>query len=595
MTFLPKSIFRMTHTNRPAFIMATSLLVVAVASCTDDEKPKQKTPAAATGGASNNAGATSTVSTGVGGAGSGDASSSGGSTATGGSTDGQGGTSASGGTTSVEVRSCASDVDCKALQMLCDKTASRCVQCLLSTDCTDGKACVAGVCGGTLPGGCTSNADCASSADGKVCDVTRGRCVVCNVNADCPDPTNAQCINYACVASKSCSNSLACTDASAPICDQSTSPGRCVQCTADADCASVSATSKCSSKVCRGACSVNSDCASGTLCNTSSVPNVCMQCATNADCPSNEYCSAGNCVADICVAGTDQACINNAIVACSADGSGFAAPTPCGSGRTCKVAGSRATCDGGAGGAGGAGPTSCLTSPGTVNPCAKIPKYTGTQTVDGKGDDFCGVPSFELTFASAAGVNNNKVSGGSIADFQQRAVAQVAWSEDAFHAFVEVFGLPVRSNTSADKPWDGDAIELMVTTSNSVTGLTSKDGNALHFILNFGIGVSVKSDGTSGTHTAISGSGQFAGEKTAQGYAVELKYPWPGSPSLASGTQVRFDMAMNVDTESVDPTVQGRDAQAVLAMTTVSGSSSCANSPATPFCDDRIWCLTALE
>jgi hypothetical protein len=215
--------------------------------------------------------------------------------------------------------------------------------------------------------------------------------------------------------------------------------------------------------------------------------------------------------------------------------------------------------------------------------------------VDGKGDEFCSVPSFELTFKNAAGVNNNKVNGGSIADFKQRAVAQVAWTADAFHAFVEVFGTPVRSNTSVDKPWDGDSIELMITTASSATGLTSKDANALHIIANDGVAVTVKSDGTSGVHTQITDATQYKGMKTSTGYVVELKVPWPGGPTLASGAQMRFDMAMNVDAESVDPTVQGRDAQAVLAMATLTGATTCGSSPGTPFCDDRLWCATALE
>jgi hypothetical protein len=239
-------------------------------------------------------------------------------------------------------------------------------------------------------------------------------------------------------------------------------------------------------------------------------------------------------------------------------------------------------------------PVDCSVSPGTVKPCDVIPQYIGTQTVDAKGEDFCAIPTFELSFATAAAVNNNKATGASIADYKQKAVARVAWSAQFFHAFVEVTGAPVRANTSYDRPWDGDSIELMVTTSNTVTGLTNKDENALHLILNYAVGVTVKSDATSGTHTGIP-EGQFKGAKTDTGYVVEVKIPWPAGATVAANTKVRFDMAMNVDTESVDPTVQGRDAQAVFAMANLPGTSTCSATPATPFCDDRLWCPTTLR
>ncbi len=496
------------------------------------------------------------------------------------------GSGASAGTTQT-VGTCDSDIDCKALKMLCDTTAKKCVQCLQNVDCTDGAACVFGVCGGDP--GCKSNADCAASANGKVCDVTRGSCVACMVAADCPNPTTSECVAHACVAVTTCTNSLDCTSTTAPICNRTPTPARCVQCVADADCVSAGTGKVCSNNQCRTTCSTNTDCTGGLKCNTSVTPNYCAACATSTDCAASQFCSKGECVADVCTAGTDQACVSNAIVTCNADGSGFATPKACLAGQTCSVAASRAACN--------TVPTTvCDPVPGTVNPCTEIPAFTGTQTVDAKGEDFCTIPSFEFNFKNAAAVNNNKATGGATTAYTQRAIAQVAWSPEAFHAFIEVFGTPVHSNTTVDKPWDGDSIELMITTANSPQeGLSSKDPNVLHIIANNGVAVTVKSDGNSGTHTAINDATKFKGALTSTGYVIELKVPWPSAPTLASGTAMRFDMAMNVDTTAVDPDYPGRDAQAVLVMTALTGTTSCATTPATPFCDIRLWCPTVLK
>jgi hypothetical protein len=257
------------------------------------------------------------------------------------------------------------------------------------------------------------------------------------------------------------------------------------------------------------------------------------------------------------------------------------------------VSNSRASC--GSGG-GTTNPNSgCADDPGSIDPCKEIPKFSGTQKVDGNSDDFCNVPSFELSFANAKGVNNNKITSGSTSDYTQRAIAKIAWSTDAIHAYIKVIEKPVRSNSSVDKIWDGDSIELMITPNGSGSGPTVDDPKALHIIANNALVVTVKSTKESGTHTQLSDSNQVWTGYTDDGFAVELNIPWPDSTKPSAGTAVRFDMTMNVDTESVDPTVWGRDAQAVFAMTTLTGESTCAATPATPFCDEALWCPTKLK
>jgi hypothetical protein len=283
----------------------------------------------------------------------------------------------------------------------------------------------------------------------------------------------------------------------------------------------------------------------------------------------------------------DEACIEGGVATCNAEGSAFGTPEACTDGKACTVADSRASC--------GSTTSGCTNNAGTVDPCKKIPKYTGTQVVDGLGDDFCSVPMFELSFKNAAGVNNSKITGNGTDGLTQYAVARVGWTAEAFVGYVEVFGKPVRANSDPGRIWDGDSVELMITTNANPPGLTSEDPNAIHVILNYSQGVTVKSDATSGTHTPITDVTLAKMRYTDNGYAAEIRIPWTGSASVASGSQVRFEMALNVDSASVDPDVWGRDAQAVLAMTALTGTSTCSATPATPFCDERLWCPTKLE
>jgi hypothetical protein len=371
------------------------------------------------------------------------------------------------------------------------------------------------------------------------------------------------------------------------VCDREASPARCVECVGDGDCTAIAEGHICANHQCVAPCSTDDDCTGGLKCNVDESPSFCSECVSSADCAEKEYCSQGSCVADLCVANVDQACIGSGIATCNAEGSGFGTSEACTDGKACTVTDSRASC--------GSATSGCTNRAGVVDPCKKIPKYTGTQVVDGLGDDFCSIPTFELSFANAAGVNNNKVTGGATSDFKQYAVARVGWTAEAFVAYVEVFGKPVRANSDPNRIWDGDSVELMITTNPSVPGLTSDDPLALHVILNHSQGVTVKSDATSGTHTPITDPNLAKMRYTDNGYAAEIRIPWPGSASVSSGSQVRFDMALNVDTESVDPNTWGRDAQAVLAMTTLTGTSTCSATPATPFCDERLWCPTKLE
>jgi hypothetical protein len=217
---------------------------------------------------------------------------------------------------------------------------------------------------------------------------------------------------------------------------------------------------------------------------------------------------------------------------------------------------------------------------------------TGPQILDGKDDEFCDIPSFELNFTNAAKVLEYNTTGGS---YPERAVARVAWDDAGLHAFVRVYDTTVTPATSLSTIWNGDGVELLFSSSTSVTGLTSVDTNTLHVLFSPAatpLAATSKDTATSGTETALATSAYAAGSD-GTGYWVEFNLPWPGVAPTA-GSQIQFDMQLNV-ADGVTKTSDSytRDAQAILYQATVT-TTSCGLTIA-PFCDDRIWCTTTLQ
>jgi len=398
--------------------------------------------------------------------------------------------------------------------MLCNKSLAKCVECL-------------------------QEADCSASISGKICDVGTGSCVTCVVAADCSDPATMDCVNQACVAAKTCVNSLACTTTSAPICNRTTS--RCVECVDVADCSTSGKTNPvCVNNSCKSACTTAADCGDGQFCKTAASPSYCVACLTDSDCPSGNSCSSGSCVA----------------------------------------AGSSGSCAG-----------------TTAKPCTAIPAFTGTQLVDGYGDDFCQVPGFLLAFDSTAGKINVTSGETAGATYPEKATFKVAWSPTHVQVHVEVIDPSVNANKNPSEIWNGDGVEFMISTNSNVTGLTSSDANTLHVIANSTIGVTVKASGNSGNHSQISDASQFKAITTSRGYAIEVKLPWPGGVTVTSGTAIYFDAAINSARLNSADSSSPRVAQALLYQSSNTTNTSCTGTgnDVAPFCDDRLWCPTKFQ
>ena len=565
------------------------LLALATASCTPAARNR-------VGGSSGGAGGLG------GGPGTGGSAGSGGDTA--GSTGGQGGASG-GGAGSVDPGTggaggapptnlaCTGDPDCTASGQVCEPATKLCVPCVKTKDCPSGGHCLGNRCATFTA--CSSKSDCSSDP---ICDTTRGVCVQCMTASDCA--TGQACTANKCVALATCKNN---DDCSPKICDSANNV--CIQCLADRDCSG--SNQRCIRNVCRTACTATSGCtALGMVCDISN--SACVQCLSATECPASWYCLMNICVPDVCDS-TQSSCNGTSVAACNATGDVFDSYTSCGTTKPCTVRGAVASCGGVTTRDGGApdAPVSSADSGGglscaggtAVDPCKSgIPKFTGTQTVDGSGSEFCALPYFVLNAQNAAKIiNYNAVP---VSQFET-ATARVAWDSAGFHAFVEVQDTSVQTvnmkepTQATSKSYQGDSIEFFVSSSNTVTGLTSSDTNTVHVVIPAnGPAVSVKDTGSSGTPTSLLAS-RFAQATTSTGYAIEVLLPWPGSTPSA-GSTVRFDMALNSADKTFTSVDQMRDGQLAYYTGSLSGTSTCQTADGTvPWCDDRIWCQSILQ
>jgi len=418
-------------------------------------------------------------------------------------------------------------------------------------------------------------------------------------DSDCAtNSTGKSCSGNKCVAEATCKSN---SDCSPRLCD--TANNVCIDCLVDSHCGTGNV--HCVRNVCRPACTSSLNCSAGMVCDTSN--SACVQCLSATDCPASSYCLVSACVPDVCDS-TQSACNGTSVASCNAAGDGFDNFTSCSASKPCAARGAVASCGGVPARDGGATDTpvsprdggggSC--SGGTAaDPCkAGIPKFSGTQTVDGSGSEMCSLPYFQLNAQNAAKVfNYNSVP---LTQFES-ATARIAWDSAGLHAFVDVQDSSVQTVNMADatqaisKAYLGDSIELFISSSSNVTGLTSSDSNTLHLIIPAnGPAVSVKDTGSSGTPTALPVS-QFAQAATSAGYAIEALIPWPGS-APSTGTAIRFDMAINSADKSFASVDKMRDGQMEYYIGTLSGSTTCQTSDGTvPWCDDRTWCQANVQ
>ena len=231
-------------------------------------------------------------------------------------------------------------------------------------------------------------------------------------------------------------------------------------------------------------------------------------------------------------------------------------------------------------------------------PCSALAHFTGTQVVDGKDDEFCNIPSFELNFTNAAKVIEWNTATGRT--YPERAVVRVGWDDKGIHAFFRVYDTNFTPAALGVTPWNGDGVEIFFTTSKDLTGFTQEDLNTVHVIASPPVVVHANDSAALAADSIESTplpAGQFATGSDTTGYWVELDIPWVG-PVPTAGSQIRLDFQLN----SADgPRALGdsyvRDAEAIFYMATVPSTVSDGSIVAygEPYDDDLAWCTSVLS
>ncbi|MBN2195376.1 MAG: hypothetical protein JW751_21335 [Polyangiaceae bacterium] len=227
-----------------------------------------------------------------------------------------------------------------------------------------------------------------------------------------------------------------------------------------------------------------------------------------------------------------------------------------------------------------------------MTPCAGIPPFSGTQTVDGDEGDVCSLPTFRLNFDTDRGVVRVDHEGSD--PRPEGAAVRLGWSSAGLHGFITMTDpalAPSGSSSDLGAIWNGDGVEVFF--GSSASGLSGNSASDpvthLQFAAAEGLAAVVKTTDGSAAHSAADAS-QFKTSIVSPGYTIEFLLPWPGS-APSSGSQIPFDFAINsADAEGGD----GRDAQMMLSVTAVS-SSKCGGDGGEPWCDDRTWCTPTLQ
>jgi hypothetical protein len=255
--------------------------------------------------------------------------------------------------------------------------------------------------------------------------------------------------------------------------------------------------------------------------------------------------------------------------------------------------------------------------------CATIPKFTGTQNVDGIGDEFCDVPSTVL-----------RVNGGvplyptfMPAPLSTKVRARLAWSATGLHGHFHVDDSVVVSS-SYDNNWDGvhlflggelpfygafdgdksdTGLWLFMAPPGPKAGLPRFTGGTGAFaqvgycILESGVmpGTGAKCNPR---RFPLVEPGKFAGRIVEGGYELEVMLPWSvlgraSAPSKGDSIAADLGLAACDDPAATAWSNVCSDAKrgiVVLQRNDIPGSTSCL-SGSNPTCDARTWCRPTLE
>jgi hypothetical protein len=261
--------------------------------------------------------------------------------------------------------------------------------------------------------------------------------------------------------------------------------------------------------------------------------------------------------------------------------------------------------------------------------CASVPKYTGTQVVDGVDDDFCDVTA--TVFELRKGATFFGQAPPTVLDVM---TARVAWDAAGIHAHFHVDD-PVLVRDSRSDSWAGpDYIELDIGGTFPLVGFydgEQRDRGLMNIFMNpesaltpiKGFTGAVPAQATMGfvfpqggnyglERTPLTDLAKWAYRTVAGGYEFELFLPWAllgRATPPASGTTIALDLGFGTNNDpnywSFWPSAPqlgtpGTSGQTFLAIRPLPSGTTTSCAPlqptnALPWCDDRTWCQPTLE
>jgi hypothetical protein len=249
--------------------------------------------------------------------------------------------------------------------------------------------------------------------------------------------------------------------------------------------------------------------------------------------------------------------------------------------------------------------------------CTKIPKYTGTQVVDGRDDDFCDIPATILALK-----NGVTLDGTRPPQVPDALTARVAWDAVGIHAHLHVDDMDILAGDRIEFDIGGDFPSAGyfdgVSTDVGLTSLSMAAGSSLT-VHKFPVTLPpvvfmnyqgrqttcVPSPCTSPPKALLSfaqplvGPAQWAYRVVPGGYEFEVLMPWivlGRSTPPTSGTDIAADLGLMSNGArswlAINPLTPGASSQCEAHTVVTDGGSV---TRADPGCDDRGWCSPTLE
>ncbi len=260
--------------------------------------------------------------------------------------------------------------------------------------------------------------------------------------------------------------------------------------------------------------------------------------------------------------------------------------------------------------------------------CNKMPKFVGTQVVDGSDAEFCDLDATVVAIKGGTpppgyGVTTNP-------SLPTKLKARMGWSSLGLHAHLHVddpivvaggpgaipldeVNLYVGGNAPFYGPFDGDKTDKglfrIILTPEGKTGAPGFDGvAAASAVINFcipdtttGLPATVKCSPS--LYLPLGAPAKWAYRSVDGGYEFELFLPWT-TLGRATAPVKGESIATHLQVSSCDEataSLWGRSCSApkfgvaAQPLKTTSGSPPCGGPPAGLYCDDRTWCSPDLQ